>query len=500
MTANVKVGNLTDLQLRQQISQLSASQYSGYSNVGAPQPQRIATPTAASSTTRRSHSAVPPPPAANTAAAPAVNYAPAAVRRPAGPVLPTTPQAVQTTYGSRMRTGATLLMQPILGGSSSNTTAAQSSTRTRRGGVVSYTEPGSGDEMPDAGELDSDGDTDFVASGGLRTSVRNLRGAAGPTGTPRAAPAGPPPPKSGELEQSYLGGIPPARFISAKPATATRHDAFSEEQLLVQANQSVAPVPIRVEFETDTHRIRDCFVWDARERLLTPETFARAFCADLDLAPSWADTVAAQIRAQLEESEQIAGVELAVDGTLAGTAETPECRVILSIDVQIDNYHLLDHIEWDLRSPLTPEVFATQLCRELGLAGEAVPLVAHAVHEELLKHKKDALEWGVLGGSSENSANPALDAAIAPGAAAGMIKDKTGLGMGWSRAPREVRGPRVLRSVWRDWQEAEEFGTRWEELTVEEIERREVERERASRRLRRETSKFQSSTRTRTRR
>ena len=73
----------------------------------------------------------------------------------------------------------------------------------------------------------------------------------------------------------------------------------SEEQLVTQANQSVAPVPIRVEFETDTHRIRDCFVWDARERLLTPENFARAFCADLDLAPSWADTVAAQIRATL---------------------------------------------------------------------------------------------------------------------------------------------------------------------------------------------------------
>lgn len=272
----------------------------------------------------------------------------------------------------------------------------------------------------------------------------------------------------------------------------------SEEQILVQANQAVAPVPIRVEFETDTHRIRDCFVWDARERLLTPEAFARAFCADLDLAQGWADTVAAQIRAQLEESEQIAGVELAVDGTQPGTGETPECRVILSIDVQIDNHHLLDHIEWDLRSPLTPEAFATQLCRELGLSGEAAPLVAHAVHEELLKHKKDALEWGVLGGSSENSANPALDA-IQPNVAAGMIKDKTGLGMGWSRAPREVRGPRVLRSVWRDWQEAEEFGTRWEELTVEEIERREVERERASRRLRRETSKFQSSTRTRRR-
>jgi len=81
----------------------------------------------------------------------------------------------------------------------------------------------------------------------------------------------------------------------------------------------------------------------------------------------------------------------------------------------------------------------------------------------------------------------------------GLLKDKTGLGLGlgWGRAPRDGRGPRALRSVWRDWAEADEFRTRFEVLTAEEVERREVERERASRRLRRETSKFQS---TRTRR
>lgn len=65
--------------------------------------------------------------------------------------------------------------------------------------------------------------------------------------------------------------------------------------------------------------------------------------------------------------------------------------------------------------------------------------------------------------------------------------------MGWGRAPRDGRGPKTLRSVWRDWAEAEEFATSFEVLTAEDIEKREVERERASRRLRRETSKFQSA-------
>lgn len=161
----------------------------------------------------------------------------------------------------------------------------------------------------------------------------------------------------------------------------------------------------------------------------------------------------------------------------------------LQIDVQVDNHHLLDHIEWDLRSGLTPEEFTHQLCLDLGLAGEAEPLIAHAVHEELMKHKKDAIEWGVIGGFPMEQAATAEDGSKDKGAL-GVMKDKTGLGLGWGRTPKEGRGPRVLRSVWRDWAEAEEFKTRWEMLSHEEVERREVERERASRYVARFLKKF----------
>ncbi len=275
----------------------------------------------------------------------------------------------------------------------------------------------------------------------------------------------------------------------------------SEERLADQAERPVALVPIRVEFETETHRIRDCFVWNLRESLVTPEEFARTFCADLDLpATPWADTVAAQIRAQLEDHDGVGSMELAVDGGGDAGDEVPECRVILSvrlflphltiysflptyttqIDVQVDNHHLLDHIEWDLRSGLTPEEFTHQLCLDLGLAGEAEPLIAHAIHEELMRHKKDAIEWGVIGGFPTDQAGTTEDGPKDK-SGLGLMKDKTGLGLGWGRTPREGRGPRILRSVWRDWAEAEEFKTRWEMLSQEEVERREIERERASR-------------------
>jgi len=206
----------------------------------------------------------------------------------------------------------------------------------------------------------------------------------------------------------------------------------------------------------------------------------------------------------LEEHEGVASMDLSPFGDISMEpvnlerdesveVETiPDCRVVLSIDVQIATHHLIDHIEWDLLSPLTPEAFAANLCSELGLSGEAHPLIAHAIHEELAKHKKDAIEWGVIGGDVPHH-NADGGVSIHP-------KDKTGLGLGWGRTPKDGRGPKVLRSVWRDWAEAEEFRTKFEVLTAEEVERRENERERATRRLRRETSKFQSQGTRRSRR
>ena len=150
--------------------------------------------------------------------------------RPRAP-LPTTPQAIQSTYASRLHTGATLLVQPILSGSSGTTaaaTTASTSTRPRRGGVVSYADPGSGDDMPDAGEVDSDG-SDFVASGGTRTAIRAARGGVRAVNGASLYNAGAPVSTAAgassrtDLDQSYLGLIPPSRFITAKPFAPTKH-------------------------------------------------------------------------------------------------------------------------------------------------------------------------------------------------------------------------------------------------------------------------------------
>lgn len=144
--------------------------------------------------------------------------------------LSTTTQALHSTYASRLRTGTTLLVQPILPTGAATTTR----TATRRGGAVSYVDPGSGDDEPDAGAIDSD-DSDFAAS--ARIAARGRRMGTGMSvfhagsGAPTPQPQQLKPerqerfvPERTELDQSYLGMVPPARFIKAKAMAPTAHE------------------------------------------------------------------------------------------------------------------------------------------------------------------------------------------------------------------------------------------------------------------------------------
>lgn len=62
---------------------------------------------------------------------------------------------------------------------------------------------------------------------------------------------------------------------------------------------------------------------------------------------------------------------------------------------------------------MAPEDFASGLCRDLGLTGEALPLIANAVREELSQHKRAVMEQYLLGsGAQYLHAKRGLDQAI----------------------------------------------------------------------------------------
>lgn len=95
-------------------------------------------------------------------------------------------------------------------------------------------------------------------------------------------------------------------------------------------------------------------------------------------------------------------------------------------------------------------MFSTLLVRDLALTSSAAPLIAHALHEELFKHKKTCLELGLVGNDLDGGFN-------------------------------RKRGARVLEGVWRDWSDTQSYGPRVEVLSLDEMDRLEADRERAIR-------------------
>ncbi|KAL8998587.1 MAG: hypothetical protein Q9188_006072 [Gyalolechia gomerana] len=279
---------------------------------------------------------------------------------------------------------------------------------------------------------------------------------------------------------------------------------------------------------TPAYRLKDIFLWNLHETLITPEQFALILVQDLDLpnAAALALQVSQQIRQQLEE---YAGVALhplfhstssttnggtvtkaiqasnprdssgaatpAANGanahsesngtisTLIGpsnhvsaTASEPPTsnelnpddtyRCIITLNINLQNKLFTDKFEWSLlHPPGMAERFAKQTCADIGLIGEWIPAVTHAIYEAVLRLKKEACESGGLVGIYGTYG---IDNDAIPGQEAGWRYDNEHLADEWE--------PKVER------------------LSKEEIEKREGDRERQIRRLRRETARFSSTT------
>lgn len=191
------------------------------------------------------------------------------------------------------------------------------------------------------------------------------------------------------------------------------------------------------------------------EDMITPEHYAAVFCEDAGLPESFRSQVSGAIRAQLDEHASVAEISLVPD--LADDQPTPEdrieadpdLRVVLTIDVQLGMLRLVDKMEWDLGSPHPPELVAQSLCADLSLPTEAAPTLAHAIHEEVLRAKRECLELGILGDMSH------------------------------------VRGAKKMEGVWREWGDTLDFGPRVELMDWDELEAWEKERDRANKRAKR---------------
>ncbi|KAI0058365.1 SNF5-domain-containing protein, partial [Artomyces pyxidatus] len=60
-------------------------------------------------------------------------------------------------------------------------------------------------------------------------------------------------------------------------------------------------VPIRLEFDVEHHKMRDTFVWNLNDAVITPEIFAQSVVDDYSLAPSYVSVITKQIQDQLSD-------------------------------------------------------------------------------------------------------------------------------------------------------------------------------------------------------
>lgn len=343
--------------------------------------------------------------------------------------------------------------------------------------------------------------------------------------------------------------VAPYRPEAALPTPTNAKDFGIDENLPAYK----APEP------TPQYRLKDSFLWNLHEALITPDQFAKTFVDELDFPVLRKQVmvleIANQIRQQLEEhaatalhplfqpsfmhpvppttnapspsarpmtSREESSTPMPADTPNTNPLQPPHTngfdtssgrstpmqngtstpavtaradplpkdpsislvhnppdthRCVLTLSINMQNRLYTDKFEWSLLHPSGfAEIFAKQTCADLGLSGEWVPSMAHAIYEASLRLKKEMVEnggtlAGVVGSGVDgfgNIENEACEyhgtAEPAFGVGAGWRFDEDALGVAWE--------PRI------------------EVLSKEEIERREGDRERQLRRARRETARF----------
>ncbi|AEO67171.1 uncharacterized protein THITE_54110 [Thermothielavioides terrestris NRRL 8126] len=444
-------------------------------------------------------------------------------------------QAIFSSYAPRLRTYNNALLQPVLPGAAPSNPLART---TKRGTtIINYAEDGYDD-------YDDDEEDSRRRPTGLR-SLRRDDSAAKVDPSEKVGKDTNEPVEMQGIYRDWMGKMRP-----------NRSDAMN----YVQACLPLTLIPIRIDLDipaftplpplvtpapadpthplfkpqepTVPYRLRDTFLWNLHESLITTDQFATQLVQDLDL-PNRASAIAEiskQIRTQLEEYAGVAlhplfhshpsrpnvpesskarhdsatpgpntapsfsAADTPIGGSnLGGTpsktpapttpavvqtaqgevsaAATPipvdtddfspddTYRCIINLNINLSSQVYTDKFEWSLlHPPGTAEMFAKQTCADLGLYGEWVPAMTHAIYEAVLKLKKEACESG-------------------------------GLVAGWGASAAALGGVAGAGAEFPN-----DAAPKLETLSKEEIEKREGDRERQIRRLRRETARFSSNT------
>lgn len=153
---------------------------------------------------------------------------------------------------------------------------------------------------------------------------------------------------------------------------------------LVEKPVVLIPIKIMIENLNTNQKLIDSFMWNLNESLITPTEFAEIVCSDLDLPFSMAAQIADSINQQIEEYSYASNLQLPNKGPY---------NVTIDLSVNLNKQLYQDRFEWDMnQNEVTPEIFAEIIVADLGLSLEFKNAISHALHEIIIRVKKEVID------------------------------------------------------------------------------------------------------------
>lgn len=240
-----------------------------------------------------------------------------------------------------------------------------------------------------------------------------------------------------------------------KPARIARSNEIFQDDIVTDnsgkiGSDTLVPVKLNLEYNAGASKLIDFFMWNINETLVTPDQFASLLCLELELPNLLHLEIVDSINKQVEDYQFVINSQLPLG---------VEYHVIIELSVNLDKKLYEDKFEWDLnQSEVTPEDFAEIIVADLGLSLEFKPAISHSLHEMTLRLKRELIE-----GSYNHELHKYQQLA-------GLIFERN----------IRIRTDSSIHNGNALWEPFIEILSPWE------IEKREIERERNSRRLKRE--------------
>lgn len=230
-------------------------------------------------------------------------------------------------------------------------------------------------------------------------------------------------------------------------------DDKNKLNLCMKKKENLIPIKLNIDNLQTNHKIIDFFMWNLNEVFITPDQFSTIFCNDLDLPSSVHNQITESINQQISDYNFVSNLQFPLNDPYI---------VIIEFSVCLNKKLYQDKIEWDInQSDFTPEDFSHIVVSDLGLSLEFKPAIAHALHETIIKIKKEVCngKFNILNNKIHHLNGLTIECGIRICAEGNFQSGKD------------------------QWEPIVES------LTTFEIEKREIEKERNLRRLKRENMK-----------